>query len=1347
MAASKLTFASELVRLRKARGIETQKELALVLGIAKQTVSRWEAGTSRPRSNQIERVASALNADAQQLLVAGGYAPAATANVSFDRPLPLASLSPESFERFALDFLSTLLEPGSTVHPAGKSGHTQYGLDITATFPNGKVHTFQCKREAAFGAAKVAKAVKAHVAKSDRKIILLSRIASPDARAEAARHRGWDIWDQENISQKFRTLPRAEQLRLVDIYFRGQRFALLGETSPGPWETADSFFAPFLVREHAFNHLWELVGREPELDAVTSSLGDPAHRVTMLIGTAGGGKTRVLRAALDRFAISNPHALVRLLSPTEQVSSKSLEDLGAAEKLLVVDDAHDRLDLGQLIRYVADGQSRATLLLVLRPYATESITRELANYGLSGASVKAVQLARPSKAEAVALATHVLESLSGPVQAAKEIADLAYDSPLAVVIGAFIVAKDRVHPQRFGSNEEFRTAVLKHYEQVIAKGIGTGTDEDRVRAVLRVFSLIQPALPDDPRVLELLENIEEIGPQDASRLSRKMIEAGVLFKRGVEYRLSPDLLADSIIETACIKQSGASNGYAERIYAAASAEQKAHLLLNLGRLDWRRSAGDTSTSRLLDGLWERLRWIDDYRNEDVKAAAQAAYYQPRQALSFARRLAEDGHGNNRDVCTLVRNAAYNLDYVTDACDILWSAGQSDDRQTNQHPEHPIRILSELATPEPRKLTEYCEAVVDFALELLQYEDSWHGSATPFDILRGALATEGHFTSMANSREMRMSAYGIDQEAVGSMRSKIVNAIFGSLTSNNKRRAFGAAKLISTAIRGPHGLLNRMPGPDETKAWKAEFSKTLERLAAFSAHAPLPPTLLVAIAQSVSWHAHHASDSNARAAQQILDLLDRDLETRTARILVDGWGRDTWRYNSNGERQAVDIATEQLISELAGRYPDAQTLASFLDMRLVELHEYGGVRYGAPHMLMNRLIFGRLDLAREVLTTQRSKGTKIGVYSPVALATLLKEAHDEAHHQIAGMLAIDDSSLGIVASAYTIFSDARPLSREDVATYRRIFASTDQGVLCYTPWLVRGLLSRDPVFAMELIIGAIASISPETRQQLLMWLCNEDVIPFDRLTDEQLLKIIDTLREPERLDDHWVGDFLIHVAARNPSMVVDLAKARLEESLAGDSWSKHPVGIVDRHHKSLEIIAHAQGASLFYELLEWSLDRADNYRFCSLFADLVTGLFDLHDKRCLQVLERWIEGGRKEHFLILAAIVREPESSFVLSQPEFVQRMLASARTSGVKSHSNLSSSLFASAIHGMRSGIPGEPFPADLELKAHAELQLTHLNRTDPSYQFYENIRRHASAEIERQLAERRRMDEEDSER
>ena len=728
--------------IRSATGIATQAELAHQLGASQQTVSRWEAGTSRPRANELAKLAALLKVDVAELSHAAGYTPGAPTSVSFDRPLPLPSLLPDSFEYFCLDLLSTRFHGKADVHPAGKTGHKQCGIDIEARFRNNELHTYQCKREAQFGPEKVKRAIKEQTIAAKKKHILLSRVASPDARNELKRVNSWDLWDQIDITRIFRNLPKREQVRITDIYFPNQRFALTGELAAGPWQSVEAFFAPQLVDGRPFNQCWELVGRTTELDDLAHALADCSLAVVSLIGRAGEGKSRVLRSALEAFTTRHPGVRVVVASPTEEITTKSLEDLGGGEKLLVVDDVHDRSDLTQLIRHVADTRSQARLLLIYRPYWRDPVVRELARYGLVGNLISSIELTKPTKQDAIVLATQVLTKSRAPIAAAEAIATVAYDSPLAVVVGAQIVASEGVHQELFGSNEVFKTMVLKHYERVIAQGIAQGKDQERVHKILRVLALIQPVVPDDTHVFKLLASIEEIEAPDASRLVRLLIDGGVLFKRGTRYRLSPDLLADSIIETACITPSGASNGYAERLFAASIPEHKEHVLLNLGRLDWRRNEGDTSESKLLDGLWSQLVWTDDYVNAQVKAAAAAAYFQPRQALAFARRLIDQGHGNDENVCRIVHGATYSLSYLAEACSLLWEAGQHDARPTHQHPNHAIRLLKELATPDPRKPAAFVDGVVDFALSILDYPKSWTGAYTPYDVLSGALATEG-----------------------------------------------------------------------------------------------------------------------------------------------------------------------------------------------------------------------------------------------------------------------------------------------------------------------------------------------------------------------------------------------------------------------------------------------------------------------------------------------------------------------------------------------------------------------------------------------------------------------------
>jgi hypothetical protein len=196
-----------------------------------------------------------------------------------------------------------------------------------------------------FGPRDVDKAVAEHTRQAEEKFILLSRIASPRTRAAVQQHPDWDIWDKEDISRRVRTLPTEQQVRLVTTFFPEQRFALLGDTADGRWQTIEEFFAPYMAGRGAFSHDWPLIGREGELAALLGKLEEDQIKVVLLTGTGGGGKSRIIKEAVERYQTAHKGLVVRFLSPTQEATGKSLEELGEGEKLLVVDDAHDRGDL------------------------------------------------------------------------------------------------------------------------------------------------------------------------------------------------------------------------------------------------------------------------------------------------------------------------------------------------------------------------------------------------------------------------------------------------------------------------------------------------------------------------------------------------------------------------------------------------------------------------------------------------------------------------------------------------------------------------------------------------------------------------------------------------------------------------------------------------------------------------------------------------------------------------------------------------------------------------------------------------------------------------------------------
>jgi hypothetical protein len=318
-----------------------------------------------------------------------------------------------------------------------------------------------------------------------------------------------------------------------------------------------------------------------------------------------------------------------------------------------------------------------------------------------------------------------------------------------------------------------------------------------------VLALFQPFYLDDKALLGLIEKVEGIPTHDTNRLFKLLIEGGVLFKRGARYRLSPDVLADYIIEATCVGMDRRSTGYAEKAFAAAEERLVEALLLNLGKLDWRLSNGDASNSNLLNGVWARLKPRSEYDDAHIKAVNAVAFYQPLRAIKFGEELIRRGEFT-RQLPEIFKYAAYNLSHVQRACAALWELGKDDQRQLNSHPNHPIRVLTELCEVQPNKPLAYNSAVIDFGLALAADRSAWSHFHTPVDILSGIFKTEGH-TTTAQNYTLTFCPFTVNPKDVAELRKRVLDVVIGLLGDSNPRVAVRAASVIGEALRYPIGL--------------------------------------------------------------------------------------------------------------------------------------------------------------------------------------------------------------------------------------------------------------------------------------------------------------------------------------------------------------------------------------------------------------------------------------------------------------------------------------------------------------------------------------------------------------
>jgi transcriptional regulator with XRE-family HTH domain len=1332
-------FGTLLVSQRKSLGW-TQHEFAARAGVTQQTVSKWEQGVSRARPKELPNLALLLQTELAPIEAAAGYSSQESTQggvpsaPTYDVVLPLHFLRPDSFENFCADFLSRYYrDRAGVVNRFGGTGSKQYGIDIEVRGGSFGVHSFQCKRVDEFGEQKVHAAVAAQTYTAELKVLLLSNIASPRARVAIARHDGWELWDRVDISAKFRELPMIDRRDLVDTYFRGQRQMLLGEPEAGPFLTPAEFFKGYVEPDRYFTHGWELVGRQDELSQLSNLLKDDSFLVTMLLGAPGNGKTRMLREVVSLVQCERPDVAIRFVSPTEDVKAQHLEELGQAPKLLVIDDAHDREDLSLLMRYASASENKAKLLLALRPYGRAMVRNQASLAAVDSRQLATVELCARTKEDGKALAAYVLQACNGPVGAANAIAELTYLTPLVTVLAAQIVAKENVPPELIGNSENFQEHVLARLEKIIAGQIVTGSDAPKLQAVLRMVALLQPVVFDDPGLLNILRNVEGLEQEDVQRLLRLLSEGGVLFKRGLRHRLAPDLLADSIIQRNFIDANGVASPKVQQVFDRADSQYLKHLLVNLGRLDWRMHNGVTDSSTLLSSVANKLQWLDKYHNPHIEAVEAVAYYQPRLALDFAERLIEQGHGEVSGVCGMVRNAAFNFEYLEDACILLWRAGKSDARPLHQQPSHGIRILKELAEFAPQKPVEYVEQVVAFALDLLQRPAALKGAYTPFSILEGALRTDmEEITSSGHT--VTFTRYRLDLKLAETVRGRVIDAIVSSLRDGPPRKAFLAAELLSAALRSP------MHDDENVEVWNAAHAKLLDRVREVLDNPVVHPAVLMKAAQSVSWHALYNSDSVCQSrAESILTLLDRDLPTRMARLVVDAWGGDTWHDDESFSRKGYQADLARTVEDLSCEFPDAERLYHFVKHWLTEIEIVGGAGWGTPQPFIGTLMQKRADLAKVVMARQDDLQSPLNQFAGTALAVLM--ADPCRHALIAELLAADSPrAWELVSEAYARQAGDFFMA-SDMVIVRRIFLSHEPVVLHHAASIAHQIAAKNPALAVELICTADFAASAPATRDFFMWLSHSNTIPPEAITKQQWEILIRRLTLLRQWDDNWIRAFLKKAVVAHPGEVIKMLQARL---VAGVRNFEFRTLRRDRNGVGLALLSHPDGLTLLRDFLAWAVDQQAGRDLTMDIGSTVSGLCGKYGPDILNVLLDVLSGGTQSHVDVVASIFRSAHQTFVIEETSFIRRALNLAAFVSEQAVKSLSSALWSATATGGRSGAVGEPFKGDLDLKAHSEEVLKGLSKLDPTYSLYSSLLRYANENIDHQAREKKAMLEEE---
>jgi transcriptional regulator with XRE-family HTH domain len=1030
----------ELLEGARTRLALSQGAVAGLLGVRQQTVSRWEQGMSRPRPGLIAKLAEVLGLDVTELTAAtaGTTAPGASAGrtgiVEDTAPLrPLTPMLPfqrltfEEFERVVADLMERRY-PGAKVSQLGSQGDDQRGFDILIVEPDGHRIGVQCKREQQFGPNRVKKAVEAAELDVDESFIALARVATAEARFEMDKHAGWQLWDLADLARLVRLLDIEAAYQVVRTYFPDHVEAFLGLKPASPWRTAKEYYRS--SSHTLLDHRQALVGRVQLVDDVVTWVNDPEEaKVAMVTGRGGIGKSKLLWEIAARGESVGIH--VRFLAVGQQPVAADFDLLPRTGSLVVVlDDAHGVDRVAGIVSQLWQCRPEAKVLLATRPYGKVELDAEIWRLNQAPRTVPQWELGDLTHAEATELVV-ALTSRAPRDPFTQQLAAVSRDCPFIAVVAADLYRRGELKGGSFASDAALRRDVFRRFADQ-ATGPSAGLDAAERRSVLAALAIFQPVRLDDRDFEAAMGELTGIASWDAvNGRIRELEDAGLVLRRGsTSVRVIPDLFADVLVGNAAYDdRSGLPTSFLTRAQQVARGAALQHLLVNASRIDWQVRDGGPGRADIVDGLWAALRGrlLSGSFEEQIsllRLVSQVAYFQPDLALRLVDEiLAADEEGSapvdsierrwgatRADVVhatvPVLRNIAYHLDFLRPALDRLWALAQADQRPANQHPEHPLRVLRDIANLRTGKPFAYIHAVIDAATNWL----TMPSRLSPFDVVEPILAAEGS-DEVSSDMTLTFYPFGIDPASVRPVRQPVVDLAFTQATSADVPSAVRAIKALEHAIRGPSRMFNRQVADNEHDRWGAEFLPIIERLGRLGADPDRDPAIRLAIRQALGWHANYSTTATKDAAQNALGSLATTIEDDLAACLEAGWDRMAMRSGLSFED--AERAQQEEFRRVAAAISEGchdQDVLDRLERRLRIERLASGQIDGSGRFIAE--FFSRRPSAAALLCVRALAGDlpELASFTAIAIGVLANCGDDDAIAFASLMLTTSDTKL-------------------------------------------------------------------------------------------------------------------------------------------------------------------------------------------------------------------------------------------------------------------------------------------------------------------------------------------------
>jgi hypothetical protein len=772
-------------------------------------------------------------------------------------------------------------------------------------------------------------------------------------------------------------------------------------------------------------------------------------------------------------------------------------------------------------------------------------------------------------------------------------------------------------------------------------------------------------------------------------------------------------------------------------------------------VDWQIRHDDKQARRLTNNLWQTIR--DEALHAEIygriallKLLHKVAYFEPEKSLELVRWLIANptdqlGQSDSpfarlheltyqdvvHEMPAVLRACAYNYGTLTDALGLLWDLAQNDPRDTNPYPDHPVRVLRDLAAIEPGKPLGYNDAIIDLASGWLL--DAEPRRVSPFDVLEPMLATEGTEDSRSGF-QFRMRPYLVNPEALQPVRDRVVQLALGELGSADIRRAARAVRLVGSALHYPNGLFGREVPGEQLDAWTPRFVQTLNQLRDTLTETKVDPVVGVAIRRTLHWHAHYSNTVTRGAAQDVLRALPDSLEARVATALFDGWGH-LLEHDGLDFAQLDEISRaerERVASDLVDALDD-NALAGQLLIRLAAQRDAFDGGAGNPGPFVAALVDCRPSVGIAICALVGSEPDSALIDAlPVAIALVGETLGDAVVPAVRALLERQSPIVRrSVALALGWNRGRRPLVSGEFDLLLQLAQDPDAVVRRCMVMAAQRLASGDAAKAVMLLTAVSFADSAELADEVFQTFSRQGELRWSQLREPERGALLAELTLCPSIEGYWVTEFLSELSQHEPKTVVSLLTERVEhrERNPGSLQDYRPLPF--QWSQPLQTRAHPDFPDILRGIRDWIARKPDSWLRVEdggrLFAAIAQGF----DRTVMAILEEALASGDTSQLAALAAILQRAPHNFPFEQRDFVTKVLLGAAKVSDEAADPIAAALHGAVVSGARTGTPGEPNRRDVEQLDKARAIADQLPRGSVEERFYRSLQISAQQTIE----------------